>query len=92
MGKTAQLNVNSSTYTAIPVTTSDCKRVIIYEDDQAGTTDYYISATGSDSDRVTKPAGAKKEFASSSFYNIGTISYIKSAVGSVTFCKEEEGA
>jgi hypothetical protein len=34
MGKTAQLNVNSSTYTAITAG-SVCKRITIYEDDQA---------------------------------------------------------
>lgn len=92
MGKTAQLNVNSSTYTAITAG-SVCKRVTIYEDNQAGTTDYYISGTGSDSDRTTKPAGTKRDFLSSSYWNVNDVcGYIKTQAGSVTFAKEEEGA
>lgn len=92
MGKTAQLNLNSSTYTAITAG-SVCKRVTIYEDNQAGTTDYYISGTGVDGDRTTKPAGTKRDFLSSSYWNVGDIcGYGKTQTGSVTFAKEEEGA
>lgn len=93
MSKTAQLNVNSSTYTAVVTATSDSRRVTVYEDDQAGTTDYYVSSSGSDSDKVTKPAGSKKDFLGSKPFGYGTtVGYVKTQTGSVTFSIEEEGA
>jgi hypothetical protein len=92
VSKTAQLNVNSSTYTAVTVATV-CKRVTVYEDNQAGTTDYYVSNSGVDANKVTKPAGTKKEFVSSVYWIPNDIpGYIKTASGSVTFAQEEEGA
>lgn len=94
MGKTAQLNVNSSTYTAVPIG-SVCRRITVYEDNQAGTTDYYVSATGSDSDRITKPAGTKKDFLADDHWipNVSSApGYLKTQAGSVTFAVENEGA
>jgi hypothetical protein len=92
VAKTRTFNVDSSTYTGVTVQ-GVCKRVIICEDGQIGTAGYYLSGTGSDSDRVLKPAGSKKEFTSSNYFLPGDIpGYIKAATGSMTFSQEEEGA
>lgn len=94
MSATRTFNVNSSTYTAVTVQgPGPCGTITVYEDDQAGTTDYYVSRTGQDSDKVTKPAGSKKEFKANHLYYINdVVGYIKTASGSVTFAQEEEGA
>jgi hypothetical protein len=65
----------------------------VYEDAQAGTTDYYVSGIGADSDKVTKPAGSKVEFENPTCFAVGaTVGYIKTASGSVDFASEETGA
>lgn len=92
MAGTRTFNVNSSTYTAVTVQTV-CSECETGEDAQASTTDYYISATGSDSDRVTYPAGKKKKFTrplGKFFYPGDTPGYIKTAAGSLTFTQEEQ--
>lgn len=90
MAYTRTFNVNSSTYTAVTVQTV-CRKVTVYEDAQAGTTDYYLSGAGGDSDRVQKPAGSKKEFESTRPLQPNEIlGYIKTVSGSVSFAQEEE--
>lgn len=90
---TKTVNVSSSAYTAI-TTTVVCREVTVFEDNQAGTTDYYTSDTGSDSDKVTRPAGTKRTWSSGPLpFSIGkTVGYVKTAGGSVNFAQEESGA
>jgi hypothetical protein len=87
-------NVNSAGYTAVVIKTV-CKSIEVGEDDQAGTTDFYISATGQDGDRVTYAAGKKKKILAPGgnngfFYPGDKPVWIKLASGSVNFTQEEE--
>lgn len=87
---TKTFNVDSSAYSQV-VVTSVCKTVEVFEDDQAGSTDYYLSGSGDDSDRITKPAGTVLTFRSSMFFQPGqVIGWIKTAEGSVYFAQFEQ--
>jgi hypothetical protein len=84
------VNVASNAWTAI-TPQGQCSRVTVYETNQAGTTDYYISGTASDTDKTTKPAGsqfimdAPKHKPYGFTYQEGPLFYIKVVGGSVTF-------
>lgn len=86
---TKNFNVNSLGYSQV-VLVSDCTEVTVGEDNQAGTTDYYVSGTGNDSDKITKPAGSQKTF-KGNFRAGQTAGWVKTVTGSVTFSQEENG-
>lgn len=80
-------NVNSISYTPV-ITNSWCAKIEIYENNQAGTTDYLVSDSGSDGTAITRPAGSKL-----TIYRVcppnQTVIYVKSVTGSVVFAQEE---
>lgn len=83
-------NVNSTTWTPYTVQSPHCKKIVVCEVNQAGTVDYYISATGSDSDQRMRPAGKEFGYESEHWLYKGEIPfYIKTASGSVNFDAEE---
>lgn len=89
MAKTRTFSVNSSTYTAVTVQTV-CGRIEFGEDAQTGTSDWYFSATGADSDKVTRPAGQRMVLESAKKYSPNdVVGYIKTASGSQTFSQVE---
>ena len=66
----------------------------IYENDQAGTGDYFVYAPYSSSDAVTRPAGSKTTFrpngpGRSHFVTGQIVGYVKMVSGSVTFVQVE---
>ncbi len=72
---------------------SVCYRVTIYEDAQAGTTDYKVRRPSAASAAVTRPAGAKTVFEAPAgkFFQPGdVIGYAETVTGAVTFAQEEE--
>lgn len=71
---------------------SYCRKVTVYENNQAGTTDYILHIPQMASVGVTKPAGSKAEIEPESElrYSPGqTIGYIETVTGSVSFAQEE---
>ena len=82
-------NVNSTAWTAY-VVQSQCKKIIVCEVNQAGTVDYYVSTTGSESDKRARPGGKEYVFESERwlFWN-DTPFYLKTASGSVNFDADE---
>jgi hypothetical protein len=74
-----------------PITVqSYCMKVVIYEDAQAGTTDYILHVPAMASSGVTKPAGSKAEISRGERYVPGDIvGYVETVSGSVTFAQEE---
>lgn len=77
-----------------PVTVqTDCRRVVVYENNQAGSADYTVRAPFSTSPAVTRPAGSKTEFSRESgqggFRAGETIAFVAMVSGSVTFVREE---
>jgi hypothetical protein len=89
---TRTFSVNSSTYTAVTMQTV-CGKLEVGEDAQTGTSDWYFSNTGSDSDKVTRPAGQRMVLENPmSFRPSQVVGYIKTASGSQTFSQvESEG-
>lgn len=70
---------------------SYCMKVVIYENNQAGTTDYILHAPLMTSTGVTKPAGSKAEVSRGYRYEPGQIAgYVETVSGSVTFAQEEQ--
>lgn len=72
---------------------SYCHKVTVYENNQAGTTDYILHIPAMSSVGVTKPAGSKAEIVpeSEQRYSPGqTVAYIETITGSVTFAQEEQ--
>lgn len=75
-------------------TKTNCTKIVLYENDQAGTSDYLVRAPTATSPQATKPAGQKWEipmgFAPGRYYPAGTIvGYIVLVSGSVTWVQEE---
>lgn len=71
---------------------SGATRVVVYENNQAGTADYLIRMPTSTSPQVTRPAGSKTEFFSAKderFYSGQTVAFISTASGTLTFIQEE---
>lgn len=75
-----------------PVTVQTyCRQVTIYENNQAGTTDYIVHIPFAASSGVTKPAGSKMIIADGHLYSPGdTVGYVETVSGSVTFAQEEQ--
>lgn len=75
-----------------PITVqSYCMKVVVYENAQAGTTDFILRVPFIDSPGVTKPAGSKAEISRGERYVPGDIvGYIETVSGSVTFAQEEQ--
>jgi hypothetical protein len=66
-------------------------KVVVYENNQAGTTDYILHVPYMTSAGVTKPAGSKAEISRGLRYEPGQIAgYIETVTGSVTFAQEEQ--
>lgn len=88
----APFGVNSSTFTAYTVQTV-CRKIIVCEVNQAGTTDYYVAyPTASDGPRQ-RPAGKEfiMEAAPGKFFQPGDAPFfLKTAVGSVSFDSDEQ--
>ena len=83
-------NVNSGGWTPYTVQSPECKKIVVCEVNQAGTVDYYISATGSDGDQRARPAGKEFPYESEKWLHRGEVPfYIKTATGSVNFDAEE---
>ena len=91
MATRTAFNVNSTTWTPY-IVHSCCKKIIVCEVNQAGTVDYYVSTTGSDSDRRARPAG--KEYIAERLFGhfqpCHIAFYLKTASGSVNFDGEEQ--
>lgn len=92
MAYTRTFTVNSSTYTAIAVQTV-CQKIEVGEDAQTGTSDWYLSSTGVDGDKVTRPAGQRLLLERKNGFRVGeVVGYIKTSSGSQTFSQvESEG-
>lgn len=75
-----------------PITVqSYCMKVVVYENDQAGTTDFILHVPLMASSGVTKPAGSKAEISRGYRYEPGDIAgYVETVTGSVTFAQEEQ--
>jgi len=73
------------------VVARSCKEVEIYENAQAGTTDYDVYAPTKNDAPVRRPAGSKTLFKSfeGSWTPGATIGYVATVTGSVSFAKEE---
>jgi len=68
-----------------------CRRVTVYEDAQAGTTDYKVYIPAASTTPVTKPAGSKFTFEPGGWMMPGDQPFALATVtGSVTFAAEEE--
>ena len=71
-----------------------CKRIVIYENNERGTTDYDIYSPTTSDTPVRRPAAAKTEFNApgGSFFNPGeTIAFVNAVTaGSYTFAQEEQ--
>jgi len=77
-----------------PITVvTTCQQVEIYEDAQAGTTDYKVRAPSLSDVDVQRPAGAKTLLRPSHggrfFFAGETIGYVSTVAGVVTFAQEE---
>jgi hypothetical protein len=88
----APFNVNSAGFTAYTVSTV-CRRIIVCEVNQAGTTDYYVAYPTSTDGPRTRPAG--KEFIMEKppgvFFQPGDVPfYLKTASGSINFDADEQ--
>lgn len=91
MAATKNFTIDSTAYVEITAA-SVCRQIDVCEDNQAGTTDVYLSGTGADADKVTKPAGSVLHFdRTPQFYQPGdSVAFIKAATaGTVTFAQEE---
>lgn len=78
--------------TQVAVTTqTNCRRVDVYENGQAGTADYLVRSPTNASPQITKPAGQKWSITcEGTYYPSGTvIAYIISSTGSMNFVQEE---
>ncbi len=78
------------------VAQSNAHEIEIYENDQAGSTDYIIYAPLASSPAVTRPAGTKTEIRPSigathqPFFIVGQIvGYVKTISGSITMAQVE---
>jgi hypothetical protein len=95
MAKTYTLSVDASDpYEQIVVQSPfGCRKVIIYENAQAGTTDYRVKAPTSSDAAVTRPAGAKTELLPTngalSFSNGEVVGHVQTVSGTITFAQEE---
>jgi hypothetical protein len=71
-----------------------CKRITVYEDAQAGTTDYKVYVPPNSATPVTKPAGSKyvqeRQDRQGWFMPGDTPFAVATVSGSVTFAAEEE--
>lgn len=82
--------VDNITLIAVATSKNNTRRLVLYENDQAGTSDYIIRSPLSTSPALTKPAGSKWEIPLTSAVPPSTIvGYIIMVSGSVTFCQEE---
>jgi hypothetical protein len=86
----APFNVNSAGFTAYTVQTK-CRKIIICEVNQAGTTDYYLAyPTSSDGPR-TRPAGKEFIFEPGGWMLPGDQPFfLKTVAGSVSFDADEQ--
>jgi len=92
MAKTFTMSVDNLSLHAVTVQ-SVCRKVTIYENDQAGTTDWILAAPTANDAQITKPAGSKKEFERSPgvFWNPGdVVGYVKAVTGTITLAQEED--
>lgn len=91
--KTFAFTTDSSAPDEAIVTHSACRKVIIYENNQAGTGDYLVRAPLSSDAQITRPAGSKTEFicdAMRPFWPPGeTVGYVSAASGSLNMVQEE---
>ena len=74
------------------VAQSVCKKIVIYENAQAGTLDYIWRAPNAASPAVTRPAGSKTEFAApgGAWFKPGDIvAYVETVSGSFVLVQEE---
>lgn len=70
---------------------SYCRSVTIYENNQAGTTDYILHIPAMGSSGVTKPAGSKAVISrDAQWYPGDIVGYVETVSGSVTFAQEEQ--
>lgn len=74
--------------------TSYCAKITIYENDQAGTSDYIVAAPTSADQQITRPSGSKTELHPSNgaiqFSPGQVVGAMKTvAAGPITFCQEE---
>lgn len=92
MAKTKTFTVDAVNPMEQIVPSTACTRIVVYENNQAGTVDYVIAAPTSTDQQLTRPAGAKTEFTprTGQYFRPGTIvAYIATATGSATFAQEE---
>jgi hypothetical protein len=72
-----------------------CTKIVVYEDNQAGTADYKIRAPLSTDSQITCPAGSKRVFTPDAFrpcfYPSEVVGYIAAASGSLNMVQEEHG-
>lgn len=90
--RTKTFTVDSSGNPEPIIVQSYCTTVVIYENDQAGTTDYILHLPDMTSPGVTKPAGSKAEIVRAyNWYPGQTIGYVEAVTaGSYTFAQEEQ--
>jgi len=90
MPQTYTFDVDNSGTPESIVTQSFCNRIIIYENDQNGTTDYVLRYPSSSSPAITRPAGSKTEITLNGKTQAGnTVGFIATVTGTVTFAQEE---
>jgi hypothetical protein len=86
----APFGVNSSTFTAYTVQTV-CRKIIVCEVNQAGTTDYYVAYPSASDGPRTRPAGKEFIMEKASMFQPGDQPFfLKTAVGSVSFDSDEQ--
>jgi len=82
---TENLSIDNTKYYNIPVDIG-CKTITIYEQDQAGTNDYFVlgGVVGANTNPVKRPAGAKTEIKHpfTNFVTTDVPAQIKTAAGS----------
>jgi hypothetical protein len=91
--KTNTIGVNSGSQTAVTVLT-DCRKVVVYENAQAGTTDYFVRIPAAGDAQIQKVGGSKHEiFAHSQpggWFPAGfQVCTLQTVSGSPTFVIEE---
>lgn len=84
---TSTFSLDSTAYVAVTATTV-CHYITVYEAAQAGTTQIYLKAPGSNSTPVTRPAGQRITLTGS--FQPGVIAGYVKAVSVVTITMDQE--
>lgn len=91
MAQTFTMTVDASGSPEIYTVRTTCRKITVYEDAQAGTTDFKVYMPANSSTPATKPAGSKFTHEREGYFMPGDQPFALAVVtGSVSFAAEEE--